>query len=253
MEHTTAWECGAQDCGLRFASPQLPDQQLRAAYQSLYYPGSGNGHAPAYENTPSEILSEVVARLFTRLDCERGHRLLDFGCGNGNLCRVAREFGLRPTGVEADEQARRTASQEHGVPVFESLDQLVAADPGSRFDVIVLWQAIEHLRAPWEDLRRLVPLLEKGGSIVIATPNSESLKARLWGRRWVNFQNQTHFFYFTDLSLQRVLSKGGLEVCERWFVPEHYPHHGPLRISSQQWLRRMRLNGELLFVSRVPR
>jgi 2-polyprenyl-3-methyl-5-hydroxy-6-metoxy-1,4-benzoquinol methylase len=250
LPHTTAWQCSAADCGLGFADPQLGDDDLRAAYRALYYPERGHDSAAGFESTPGEIHRELIRYLIGTLGAARV-RVLDYGCGHGALAGAAREAGLDACGIEADPQARASAEREWRIPVFEHIAALRRAQPEARFDAIALWQVIEHLREPWAELTRLRELLSPTGRLVVATPNSRGLKARVQRARWVNFANPTHLYYFSDASLARVARQAGLAIEARIHVPAAYPHHGALRRLAQRWLRASGLDGDLLFVLRA--
>ena len=54
-------------------------------------------------------------------------------------------------------------------------------------DVVVLWHVLEHLLDPPTSLREVHRVLKPGGLLFIATPNPESLTARLIGQRWIHY------------------------------------------------------------------
>ena len=252
LSHTTAWQCEAADCRLRFAAPQMSDADLRAAYRALYYPADGQRPAVACEGTPSEIHRELVGYLIAKLGDASPVRMLDYGCGNGALAGVAREFGLSVSGIESDPEARASASLQWRIPVFEDLAQLRRAEPDARFDAILVWQVIEHLREPWADLAELRDLLAPTGVLVVATPNAHCLKARLQRASWANVVNPTHLYYFASASLAKLARQCGLEVADRIHLPAAYPHHGAARRWLQRRLRAWQLDGDLLFILRSP-
>lgn len=231
LPQTTVWECSATQCKLQFADPQLDDSSLTQVYESLYYPTENSEDSSYLENTSDGILRQVFPQLEDRVGKLRGQRLLDYGCGVGSLLRVSTEFGMQPTGIETNAQARLTASAAAGAPVYRNLEELCAAEP-TAFDVIIMWTVVEHLRRPWEDLARLRRLLVSGGWLLISTINIRCLRARLQRHHWVQYRNPTHFYYFDRRSLAQVIGKAGFsELCE-WRIRFRYPHHGTLR----RWL-----------------
>ena len=196
-----------------------------------------------------EILHQIFQHAAKQLGNLAGWQMLDYGCGTGSLCRVAREHGLRPTGIEADPNARQEVLRGGSFVVYESLESLLRAEPEVCFDLIVLWNVIEHLRRPWLDLERLRGLLEPGGWLLISTPNATCLKARLLGPRWDNHANPTHFYYFTRQSLRSLLRRSGFSKIAKWQPHIAYPHHGALRRALQRALVACKLQGGLLVVA----
>ena len=247
LGHTTVWQCSTKSCKLQFAEPQLDDVALANAYSRLYYPNVESGSPSICENTSKSILVQLFKKITKRLGNSDGRTCLDYGCGKGNLGVVAREFGWIPKGVEADPQGCEEALRNLGAGVYRNLDDLLQAEPSARFDLITLWQVIEHLRTPWLDLERLRPLLKLGGIVVISTPNADGLRAHMLRRRSECYQNVTHFYYFGPSSMMAVLHRSGFSRFERWHDETFYEHHGFIRSTVQKALVAFRLNGELLF------
>ena len=248
MSHTSIMRCSNGRCGLKFASPQLDPVSLDAAYRELYYPSSAH-KAAIYENTPDEILEQTFSRLARTVGPLLGKRLLDFGCGIGRLCQVAKKHGICPTGIEPDAEARKAARSLNSFDVFESVSELLKSGL-LKYDLITMWDVVEHLRFPWIDLENLGPLLAPGGWLLMSTPNAESLRARVERGRWENFVNHTHFYYFSPRTLEAVLSRAGFCDALELRFPIEYPQHNMLRRMVNRILVRYRLHGQLLILGR---
>jgi hypothetical protein len=103
------------------------------------------------------------------------------------------------------------------------------SQPRAEFDLIILWTVIEHLREPWVDLARLRALLSPGGWLYVSTMDIRCLRARLEGRRWEQYANPTHLFYFDNVSLRNALLTAGFSNPLRWYLKFRHPHHSILR------------------------
>lgn len=248
LPHTEVRRCLSRKCHLEFAFPQLDSRQLGTAYSQLYYPGS-DGSEAHYENTPEEVLLQVFDKLSSQFGSLKGKRLLDFGCGVGRLCMVARQFGIETTGIEANANAREIARQTGTLNVYAELGELRAGSEIKQFDMIVMWEVIEHLREPWKDLHDMREFLKPNGRIVISTPNANSLKARLFRNRWDNYVNPTHFYYFFPTSLSLALRKASYHEISQLYFAIEYPHHSLFRSIVHRALLRSSLDGELLFTA----
>ncbi|MEM7410755.1 MAG: class I SAM-dependent methyltransferase [Myxococcota bacterium] len=246
LAHGDTLRCRRASCGLEFCAPQPDDAALDAHYRTLYYPESGTG---LIEDSPDAVVRSLSRHLGRRPQ-RAGRTLLDFGCGTGRLLRAAREAGYEVLGVEADGVAREFAEHAAEAVVHETLDALRATEGSARFDVIVLWQVIEHLRMPWKTLASLSDLLTEGGELLIGTPNARGLKARLLKERWENRTNPTHLYYLDATSLRALLLSAGLDQIRRVSLPVDYPHHGPARRVVQRLLRFAGLDGDLIMTAR---
>jgi len=250
LAHTVVWSCMSSGCRLQFAFPQLEDDALARAYEEHYYPTNDSGAANVYENTPDEVLRQALDRARSTLGPLKGKSMLDFGCGVGRLCRIAQQAGIRTTGIEADLSARRTASMVTGMKVFGNLDELRIAQPQARFDVITLWDVVEHLREPWKDLSELLPLLEPDGCLLLSTPNARSLRSIVKRERWEDRANPTHLYYFSRQSLRLTLQRSGYDRIVEWRLPIRYPKHRVLQRMVHRALAKCRIQGQLVFVAR---
>ena len=249
LPHTEVRKCLNPSCALMFAFPQLDDLALGAAYQKFYYPAPDTGVA-AYQNTPEQILRQTFDKAEAELGPLAGKRLLDFGCGVGRLCKIASEYGIRAVGIEPDANAREHARKSSGLRAYASLRDLRAAHPYSKFDIVTIWDVVEHLREPWKELEDLLQALRPGGWLMLSTPNAASLRARVERERWSNTVNPTHFYYFTRKSLEAVLKRAGFSEISELQISIRYPAHRIVRRIVHHALVSCRLEGQLVFIAR---
>ena len=106
-------------------------------------------------------------------------RVFDAGCGNGALLRRLQLSGYEVSGCDASEsgvaQARRLCGEAVRVErlsVYENLSETF----GSRWDVVVSTEVIEHLYAPRDFIRQAERLLMPGGTLILSTPYHGYLK-----------------------------------------------------------------------------
>lgn len=92
--------------------------------------------------------------------------LLDFGAGVGSFVRAALDAGFDATGIEHSAVARERARDRHGVA-------LVEAARGT-YDVVTMWDVIEHLRDPIGILTDLRARMRPGALLFVETGNWES-------------------------------------------------------------------------------
>lgn len=229
LPHTTAWKCQATNCSLRFASPQLDEQELARAYSAHYYPSATDRHSDAYEETPPAVARQLLSELEGSIGNLKGLRMLDYGCGRGPVSAVAPEFGLIASGIEPDPVARNAAADQLGMPVYAKLAELHSEIASAQFDVILLWQVIEHLRLPWQDLAALRALLSPRGNVLVGTMNANCLRARVERSQWTHYLNVTHFYYFDRKSLEQILQFSGFSRVTEWKPKFRYPEHGVVR------------------------
>lgn len=143
--------------------------------------------------------------LLRRLGClTPGRRLLDVGCGAGQLVHVACASGWTARGIDLSEPAVALATR-CGANV-ERRDFFDDELTGARFDVIVMSEFIEHVSDPARFLMRASALLAPGGVLYVTTPNFGSVSRHLLGPDWSAVSEQ-HLCYFTPKTFRRLVEE----------------------------------------------
>jgi SAM-dependent methyltransferase len=138
-------------------------------------------------------------------------RLLDVGCATGLFLDGMRRLGWQVQGVEPSRSAAVYARDRFGLDVFQGrLEDAGFADHS--FDVVTLWDVLEHVHEPREILSDIARILRPGGLVVLSLPNPDSLEARLLGRFWLGWDLPRHLNLFRPLLLNVHLAKRGLVV-----------------------------------------
>lgn len=148
-----------------------------------------------------------------------GGDLLDFGAGVGRLTAILHASGRfrSVTGADLYPRSGGLAADIRWV-VGDLNDRLPAASES--FDTIVAAEVIEHLENPRAVCRELFRLLRPGGTVVLSTPNNESLRAvaaLLMRGHFVAFGETSypaHITALTRLDLERVLTEAGFAAPE---------------------------------------
>jgi len=135
--------------------------------------------------------------------------LLDVGCGEGFFLFSASEAGYITKGVELSEEAAAYARREFGLDIeAKPFEQL--RFPEDYFDVVTLWQVLEHLPHPLAILKEVNKILKPGGLLAVSTPDIEGIPARLLGKRWWNIR-KIHINQFTTKTLKAILENAGFK------------------------------------------
>lgn len=140
-------------------------------------------------------------------------RLLDVGCSSGALLLVAKECGYEVFGAEPATKAAATA-QNLGFEVFPGFVQ-DAHYPDNHFDVVTLFEVIEHLLEPAEVMREIQRILKPGGLLLIGTANANSWTVQQLGGSWEYFDIRSHgghISFFNPQSIALLGSRCGFET-----------------------------------------
>lgn len=140
-------------------------------------------------------------------------RALDIGCAAGFFLKLMNDMGYETLGVEISEYAARYAQQEMKLKVFRG-DLSEAGFQDDFFDVITMWDVLEHLPDFLTTLKECNRILRRQGRLVVETVNADSLLARISGHRWPLFAPPYHLSYFTKETLRKALEASGFTIAE---------------------------------------
>ncbi|MDQ6955161.1 MAG: class I SAM-dependent methyltransferase [Mariprofundaceae bacterium] len=141
---------------------------------------------------------------------------LDVGCSSGALLQVAQRCGFNAHGVEPADQAANTASGIPDVSVFKGFLH-DAKYPDNHFDMITLFEVIEHLTDPISMTQEISRILKPGGIFLIGTGNADSWTVKLLGEKWEYFDiagHGGHISFFTPKSMRKLADHCQLNIKE---------------------------------------
>lgn len=159
------------------------------------------GDEAARRKTAETLLKRIEARV------PKG-RLLDVGAGPGVFVAVAVGRGWQAVGLDPSAWAVDHARDTYGVEMIQGDISALQNLPPQAFDVVTLFDVIEHVVNPELLLENSSRVLTSRGLVVLTTPRFDSFVARRMGRRWYCIF-PAHLHYFTHRSLQAALEKAG--------------------------------------------
>ena len=135
-----------------------------------------------------------------------GREVLDVGCGLGQFVEVANKCGWIAEGLELSKEAVDFARGQ-GLAVRD-LDFLSGEIEPNSFDLVTLFEVIEHVPNPAEFLQRAGEVVRPGGLVYLTTPNFASLDRFVAGKDW-KIIHPEHLTYFTPHTLRALVKKTG--------------------------------------------
>ncbi len=190
-------------CGLVMENPHDDEETLLKIYALL------GDQVYEEEYTNRLYLAEQRVRQINQLT--RPSQLLDVGCATGIFAGAAQRSGWSVTGIDPSQWAIDRARKENPGATFIQGAVAETAFPNDAFDVITLWDVLEHVWSPTQTLSALRPWLKTGGYILLNSPDISSWMARIQGRNWVLFLRE-HLWYFSPATLAQLLRKTGFSL-----------------------------------------
>jgi SAM-dependent methyltransferase len=209
LMHYEYFEC--PDCKMLFAT-DLPERaKLLAAYEAAAFDSSTESRyaARSYLRALQSILGPGV------------QSVLDVGCGDGEFLLACREYGI-PTlqGIEPSPAASSTAREGIGEVIMGGgyEDQ----SPDVKFDLVTLFQTIEHIDDPLGFFRVAQQFVRPGGYVAVACHDYRAPVNRIMKDKSPIFDIE-HLQIFSSTSIRRTMEKAGLEVISVAPYANTYP------------------------------
>lgn len=188
-----------RSCGLIYLSPRPKMDIVIKGYSSARdeeYISQERGRLVTFRKSVSLIKKFIPSG-----------KLLDVGAASGIFVKAAQEAGYEAYGIEPSSWLCEVARRRYGVTVFPGTVESVKLEKGS-FDVITMFDALEHVPDPLATLNEVRKMLKPGGILVVNYPDISDPLAVLFGRKWW-FLLSVHLFYFTPGTLSAYMDKTG--------------------------------------------
>lgn len=204
-------------CGLEQVPQSLIPDTLEEIYQEV---------------TDETYLANIESRRRTfrrNLESIAGHlppsgSMLEVGSYCGLFLDVARSKGWQAVGVEPSRWASEYARQTTKVSVYTGYLAENRSNLADKYDVVVSWDVLEHVRDPVGFLRECGSYVRQGGVLCISTLDVDTWLPRLLGTRWPWLINM-HLFYFGNRSIKYLFRQAGFDIA----YESSYVHYARLR------------------------
>ncbi|MEW6347569.1 MAG: class I SAM-dependent methyltransferase [Thermodesulfobacteriota bacterium] len=208
--------CGGDDHALVLVKEGFRHVRCRACGLVFVNPRQAGHLETQRESGTGTMGDEVLSssqkrRLHRELELYRPYRklnrIIEIGAGRGWLLGEASAAGWETWAVEVNSQALAHLGTRGIFRVIpESADSVQA--PEAHFDVVRMWDVIEHLESPRKVMERMFRLLRPGGLLRISTTNFRSLSRWVNGPDWVYLNGADHIVLFEPRTVRQLL-----EIC----------------------------------------
>lgn len=188
-----------------------PTQQPNAAFED---PAAVSRHQEL-EATRQDYFRRHLLRVERHMgSAVQNWRLMEIGCGSGVLLRIALDRGWQADALEFSPQLAALARRVNPTATITVTDVLSHTGGAADYDAVLALDVLEHVLDPTLMLKNCCALLKPGGLLLLQTPNTRGLRARLEGADWDMRDPAQHLNLFSPRGLRALLSETGFEVLE---------------------------------------
>ncbi len=199
--HFRIVECAK--CGLIYSNPIYTEQKILDLYKESEF---------IDEQQLSNMLEDYLYQLKAAVSIvKKKGRLLEIGCGNGFFLKAALDLGFEDVcGVEP---GRDAVSKAHPSVKDKIINDTFSAEifDEKSFDLICVFQVMDHLLDPSEFLSDIHKILKDDGVILLINHNVRFILTRLLGSKSPMFDIE-HIYLFDKLTIRKILEKNNFEI-----------------------------------------
>lgn len=215
-DHFDIVRCG--ECDLVYVNPIMDEEHYRQtyageAYQEIVKELGEESHEYRLGRFGSERV-EIMKQFFPGGEDEPP-RYLDIGCSTGFVVEAAREEGWEAIGIDLNPSAVEFG-RERGLELYHS--SIEQFEYEWKFDIISLFDVLEHLVHPRRILEEAIRNLTGGGLIFLYLPNYQSASRMLMGKEAHFIWPTHHLNYYTIDTAADLLDRLGLDLA--WWQTE---------------------------------
>ncbi len=183
-------------------------------YLSKRCPGNVN-HAERFSNKYKEVVFKEYAYSLLDLGIQNEEllkmKILDFGCANGVFLDYLTKLGVNKKNLFGMDISKGLVNiaREKGYKVFTSLLPLYKY----KFDLITLWDVIEHLENPRQTIMDLKKVMQRGTKVLVQTPRIGVL-SDIYGEKFQHYLPIEHIYLFPRETLLNLFKEMGFEIIK---------------------------------------
>jgi 2-polyprenyl-3-methyl-5-hydroxy-6-metoxy-1,4-benzoquinol methylase len=213
------WECSS--CSLRFTQDVPYAGEIGQYYKSENYISHTNTSKgfinKLYQTVRNYTLGQKRKLISNETGLKKG-TILDAGSGTGAFVNTMQLQGWSVTGLEPDEDARKTAESLYNIKL-DGTDRFYQL-PQGYFDAITMWHVLEHVHDLSAYIKQLSFLLKEKGKLFIAVPNYTAKDAAAYKEYWAAYDVPRHLYHFSPKAMEKLMQNHGLKIVKykpMWF------------------------------------
>lgn len=208
-----------QICGLLYINPRPSPEEIGKFYPETYS-WKETLEADSFlarwirrleKGYRYHLLKDEVSKVL-KITGKSSGKILDVGCGTGDRLDVFKSRGFKTYGVETSDSANY-AKDHLKLNVIKG-DLFSANWPDHFFDIVTLYNVLEHIHNPIQVCNEIHRILKKDGFLVIQVPNKDSFQCKIFKKRWAAFDVPRDLYYFGLETLRSLLKKTGFNLLK---------------------------------------
>ena len=174
-------------------------------------------HAAERKNIITKIYKEVrninIKKKYNIVEnYSKGKKILDIGCGTGELLSYFKMMNWETLGIEPNDSARNFALIKYNLIIKK--EESITTIPEKSFDAITMWHVLEHVPSLNDRMQEIRRICKDNGTIFIALPNMASPDSIYYDKYWAGLAVPRHLYHFTKETFEKLATKHKMKVVK---------------------------------------
>lgn len=199
------------ECNFVYVNPRITNEQLQNIYQHNYFKNKDYGYVGYEQEKRLRIknFERWLEEAIPFMPVNKPVNALDVGCAAGYCLDVMKANGWNAEGLELDAEMCINLENDGQIVYHRSLDNF---ESKHKYQVITLFDVIEHIPGIDAAFKQLNHLLDADGIVIMVTPNHNSFQRKLFRKRWFQYKPIEHIQYFSRQSLAVFARRNNLQI-----------------------------------------
>ena len=225
-----------KNCGLVYVNPRLSDEDYKKVYDKHYWferqKGGDQKSLPERKDMNLKAALQDKIKFIQRFKGEGS--LLDIGCSDGALVEAAGRNGYRAMGIEINLELVKYAKKIYHKRKFlyGNLKELKLEQ--NTFDVVSLFDVIEHYLDPIEELREIYRIMKREGILIIDTITTDDPVFQSNPSGWTHMRPFQHIYLFNKALIRRLVEKMNFKILCIGKPNERYALKDRIRVAAKK-------------------
>jgi SAM-dependent methyltransferase len=200
-------------CGSEFIHPRPTVPEIESFYPADYH--SYNDDQRLIAGMLIKIRSRSRARLYNKLIKTRPISLFDVGTGDGrHFSDLSKCGSFRFAGIEINPEMAEAAARGGYRIETGSIENLDTAPYENSFDLVTMYQLVDHVLDPQLLFQKALAMLKPGGYVMGQLPSMDCIERGLFGRYWAGYHYPRHLQMMPRKALADLLWRSGFREVQ---------------------------------------
>ena len=198
-----------KECKTVYLNPRIKNEIILEAYSNAVDPLFYEQNEYRIKTFKNKLL--YIIKKF-KIQPNKNIQILDIGCGGGAFPKAAHELNFSVIGIEPSKWLSEKAKNEYDLDIRTGTLKDYNF-PDSYFDIITLWDVIEHLTDPKDIMEESYRILKSNGLLLINYPDYSSFVRKILRYNWPFFLN-VHLIYFDKKTIKRFIENNKFKIIK---------------------------------------